>query len=229
MDNEKKYCIINLKAYEEVFNTNLTGFIQEVDACSAKAQEIGVELILCVNSYDIKEAVMNSSSVQIYAQHIDPVGFGSHTGHFPTICVLRLGALGTLISHSEHYLSVEEVMSRVQSAQELYLETCVCVRDNQRLKELKKYNISGLVALEPPELIGGDISVTTANPQIITKAVQITQNSQMKLLVGAGIKTGDDVKMALELGADGILVASGVIKADNIKEAVLDLLKGFEK
>jgi triosephosphate isomerase len=32
-------------------------------------------------------------------------------------------------------------------------------------------------------------------------------------LCGAGVKTGEDVAMALKLGSEGILVASGVVKA----------------
>ena len=41
------------------------------------------------------------------------------------------------------------------------------------------------------------------------------------MLCGAGVKNGADVKMAIELGAEGVLLASGVTKASDIK-AVLD-------
>ena len=224
----RKYCIINLKAYEEVFNENLEEFIEILKECSPRAQELGVELIACVNSYDLKDAVIYSEGkVQIFAQHISPISFGSGTGHFPAVASIRLGALGSLVSHSEHYLSLEDTIDTTIHAQELHLTTCICVRDNQRLEKLKSHNIVGLVALEPPELIGGDISVTSASPSIIEDAVEIIQNSQLELLVGAGIKSKEDVSKALELGASGILVASGVIKVDDKQAAILDLIEGF--
>lgn len=224
----EKYCIINLKAYEEVFEVNLPKFIEEVENCSELAQKLEVNLILCVNSYDLKQAALYAKNVQIYAQHVDPVHFGSQTGHFPSICAIRLGAIGTLISHSEYYLNIDDTLNTIEHAQKQHLITCVCARDNNRLEELKNNNIKGLVALEPPELIGGDISVTSANPQIISEAKNILQDSNMELLVGAGIKSQEDVSKAIELGARGILVASGVVKSSDIEETLKDLLEGFK-
>lgn len=224
----EKYCIINLKAYEEVFDTNLATFIEEVEKCSNLANELGVNLVLCINSYDLKQATQQARNIQIYAQHVDPVDFGSKTGHFPSICAIRLGAIGTLISHSEFYLSLDDTLQIVEHTQKQHLTTCVCSRDNTRLEELKSNNVKGLVALELPELIGGDISVTTANPNIISQAVEITKNSNMELLVGAGIKSKEDVSKAIELGAKGILVASGIVKSSNVEQTLKNLLEGFK-
>ncbi len=41
------------------------------------------------------------------------------------------------------------------------------------------------------------------------------------------MKDREDVKKAVELGAKGILVASGVVKSENPEEAISDLLMGF--
>ncbi|HID24959.1 MAG TPA: triose-phosphate isomerase, partial [Thermoplasmata archaeon] len=85
------------------------------------------------------------------------------------------------------------------------------------------------VAVEPPELIGGDISVTSANPEIVTGTVEAVRsiNNDIRILCGAGVKNGDDVKKALELGTDGVLLASGVVKAKDKKMVLLDLAKGL--
>ena len=223
-----KYCIINLKAQEVAFNENLDTFIEKVEKCSDLAQELGVHLVLCINSYDLKDAVLKSRNVEIYAQHCDPVDFGSHTGSIPTSVIVRLGAIGTLISHSEKYLSVEDSFERFKAAKEMYIETCVCARDVDRVIELQDVGIKGLIAIEPPELIGGDISVSTANPQIISSAVEVLQEGTI-LLAGAGVKNRDDVKKAIELGTHGILVSSGVVKAKDVEAEVKDLLEGFRE
>ena len=46
----------------------------------------------------------------------------------------------------------------------------------------------------------------------------------MPVLCGAGIHTGEDVKKSRELGAKGILVASGVVKAKDQRKALKELI-----
>ena len=55
-------------------------------------------------------------------------------------------------------------------------------------------------------------------------AIKKARNST-KLLCGAGIVTSDDVKRAMELGSDGILVASGIVKSRNWNRDI----EGFAK
>jgi triosephosphate isomerase len=44
---------------------------------------------------------------------------------------------------------------------------------------------------------------------------------------GAGISTGEDVLASRELGAAGVLLASGVAKADDPRAALEDLVDGL--
>jgi len=85
------------------------------------------------------------------------------------------------------------------------------------------------IAIEPPELIGGDISVTSASPEIVENSVKNIKkiNPKVKVLCGAGVKTGKDVKKALELGTEGVLLASGVVKAENPEKVLRDLVDGI--
>jgi triosephosphate isomerase len=50
---------------------------------------------------------------------------------------------------------------------------------------------------------------------------------QTFVLCGAGIKSENDVRRAMELGAKGILVASGVVKAKDIEKSMENLIKGM--
>jgi triosephosphate isomerase len=85
------------------------------------------------------------------------------------------------------------------------------------------------VAVEPPELIGGDISVSQAQPELVSDTVSAIRSvsPNVKVLCGAGVKTGGDVKRALELGSEGVLLASGVVKAKDVEGAVRDLVSGM--
>jgi triosephosphate isomerase len=104
------------------------------------------------------------------------------------------------------------------------METIVCAADERMAQSVARFS-PDFIAVEPPELIGGDISVTTAKPEVVRSAVNAVNriNPNVRVLCGAGVKTGEDARMALELGADGILLASGVVKSKE-KELVVDEL-----
>ncbi|MDD1647511.1 MAG: triose-phosphate isomerase, partial [Methanomicrobiales archaeon] len=82
------------------------------------------------------------------------------------------------------------------------------------------------VAIEPPELIGSGISVATADPEIIRRSVAAARkvNPDVKVLTGAGIQSGECVKIALELGTAGVLLASSVVKAQDPAVVLRDLV-----
>ncbi|MBU2560167.1 triose-phosphate isomerase, partial [archaeon] len=84
------------------------------------------------------------------------------------------------------------------------------------------------IAIEPPELIGSGIPVSKADPGIVSDSVAAVENINKDIIVlcGAGISTGEDVKAAIELGAKGVLLASGVVKAGDPKSVLLDLASG---
>jgi triosephosphate isomerase len=84
-----------------------------------------------------------------------------------------------------------------------------------------------MIAVEPPELIGSGVAVSKAKPEIITETVSKIRriDKEVTILCGAGITSGDDVKEALRLGTQGVLVASGVVKAKDQVAAIEDLAR----
>ena len=109
---------------------------------------------------------------------------------------------------------------------ELGLTTCVCAESIAKAAELAAFS-PDMIAVEPPELIGGDISVTSANPKIVEDTVNSVKSvdSGIKVLCGAGVKTGEDVRAAIDLGADGVLLASGVVRSKDPESILNDLIR----
>ena len=103
--------------------------------------------------------------------------------------------------------------------------SCVC-SNNVATSEAVATLAPNYVAVEPPELIGTGIPVSKAEPEIVTGTVEKVKNinKNVKVLCGAGISTGEDMKAAIDLGAEGVLLASGIIKAKSPKQALLDLV-----
>jgi len=61
----------------------------------------------------------------------------------------------------------------------------VCAQSPEECEKLSKFN-PDYIAYEPPELIGGDKSVSDAHPELIQKAVRAS--GDVPTLTGAGIK-----------------------------------------
>ena len=108
------------------------------------------------------------------------------------------------------------------------LTTVLCTADAAATERGAGLN-PDMIAVEPPELIGGDISVSTAKPEVISDSVGIVSkiNSDIAVLCGAGVKNQNDISKAMSLGSKGILLASGVVKSSNPREVLLDLIKGL--
>ncbi|MEM1816392.1 MAG: triose-phosphate isomerase, partial [Desulfurococcaceae archaeon] len=88
-----------------------------------------------------------------------------------------------------------------------------------------------MVAVEPPELIGTGISVSKAKPEVITNSVKLIRevNSEVKILTGAGISTGEDVYVAIKLGTVGVLVASAIVKAKDVYQVMREMAEAAVK
>jgi len=84
-----------------------------------------------------------------------------------------------------------------------------------------------MLAIEPPELIGTGIPVSKANPEVVEGTVREVRkiNRSVRILCGAGISKGEDVAAALELGAEGVLLASSVVKSKDVEGAIRELIK----
>ena len=216
---------INFKTYEEGTGKNALELIKILEEVAESSQ---IKIIPVVQTTDIKEAV-NISKLEIWTQSVDPVTFGAHTGSILPESVFEDGAAGTFLNHSERkFQNTASLQQTIQRCADVGLKTLVFASNLDELVIISSYNPT-LVAYEPPEFIGSTTtSVTSAQPDIILKAVEIAKTHNLPLIVGAGIHSRQDVKKSLELGATGIAVAKDILKAEDPKKELLDLIEGFK-
>jgi len=216
--------VLNVKTYEEATGKKALEIAKLMDTL---ASETGASLAIAVQPTDIQMCVENVS-IPVFAEHIDPITPGSHTGWILPEAVKAAGAVGTLINHSEHRLKIADIDVCVTRSKELNLDHIVCTNNVATSKAIAALS-PNFLAVEPPELIGGDVSVTTANPEIVSRSVDAVKkiDKHVGVLCGAGVKNGKDVKKAIELGADGVLLASGVVKAKDREKVLRDLISGL--
>jgi len=216
--------VLNVKTYEEATGTKALEIAELMDKIS---KELDVSMAISVQATDIKTC-SESVSIPVWAEHIDPIKPGSHTGWTLPEAIKSAVAVGTLINHSEHRQKLADIDVCIKRAKDLDLDHIICSNNVETSKAIAVFS-PNFVAVEPPELIGGDISVTTADPDIVSDSVSAVKkiDGNVRVLCGAGVKNGKDVAKAIELGADGVLLASGIVKAKDKEAVIRDLANGL--
>jgi triosephosphate isomerase len=214
--------IVNFKVYAEVEGPLSVAL---ADACQEVSDDTGITIAVCPPTTELA-AVAKAVTVPVFSQHVDARRPGASTGWTTPELIRASGAAGTLLNHSEHRMVLADLALTIEMCKASGLSTCVCT-DTEATSAAAASLDPDLIAVEPPELIGGDVSVTDANPEIVSKAVAAVRriDEGIGVLCGAGIKNGKDVKKAVELGASGVLLASGVVKSKDPRKVLADLVQ----
>jgi triosephosphate isomerase len=223
--------IINSKNYLEAAGANASKLALAVEKAKPSTLRSKVKFYLAVPAFSISELAGKFTRVPIIAQHLDIASSGSTTGFLVPEIAKISGAQGSIVNHSEHRIGEFEIEKAVSALRKLRMKSFVCARDTDEIERFARFR-PDFIAIEPPELIGTGRAISKARPELITESVVslkkvLGQNPTTLLLCGAGIIEENDVRRAKELGAKGILVASGVIKARRWADKISSLAGGF--
>ena len=215
---EAPLVVVNFKTYTSALASAADRLGKQMADVKTNARMVAV-----TSAFDLS-SVSSIDGLEVWSQHLDPVGQGSHTGWLEPETAIARGATGTIINHAEHKVSLDHVRDLMAMLPEGF-PVCACAADVTEARALAKLGPT-FIAVEPPELIGGDISVTTADPTIVSDTVAAVKevNPNVRVLCGAGVKNGQDVATAIALGAEGVLLASGVTKANDPQTVLEDLV-----
>ncbi|MHA1713378.1 MAG: triose-phosphate isomerase [Candidatus Ranarchaeia archaeon] len=202
--------VVNLKGYEQTYGADVIKFAKISENIM---KETGVTIVLCPQHTDIFR-VSQTSEIPVFAQHVDAIKPGRGTGHILPEAVKEAGAVGTLLNHSERRLTIAEIDTAIHRCKKTNLESLVCSNNAPVSAAIAALDPT-FVAVEPPELIGTGVSVSTAKPEVVTNTVKRIRevNKNVQILTGAGISSPHDLQAAIELGTIGVLIASSITKA----------------
>jgi triosephosphate isomerase (TIM) len=217
--------VVNYKTYPQATGPAAVKLTQALERVAHKAGSSVAVVPSLVDLHHVAEA----TKLPVLAQHCDSLMPGAGTGHVTVEAIAAAGAKGTLLNHAERKLGLEVVQATVERLRASGLLSLVCAGNVSASRAAAALR-PDMVAVEPPELIGGHVSVTSADPGVVSGAVRAVKDlaPEVRVLCGAGVKTGKDVRRALELGADGVLLASGVAAVAEPEKALLDLLEGLK-
>jgi len=219
----KNPLIINFKNYEEV---SADGAIRLGQTARQVAEKLQVEIILAP-PHPVLALIAKEIEIPVICQHVDDEKMGPSTGFTVPEIAKSYGAIGSLINHSEHRMEMNSIASLVKRLRRLGMVSIVCAQEPQEVVEISTFE-PDFIAIEPPELIGSGKAVSKENPTVITKSIE-GAGSRSRIICGAGISDKEDVSKAMELGSQGILVASGVIKATSWDKKITELASGMKR
>lgn len=217
--------IVNFKCYEEGTGEKA---VKLAKICESVAKEYKINIAVAPQFTDI-HSISKEVNIPIFSQHIDSVYPGPYTGHISPLSIKEAGVIGSLINHSEKRLSLEEIEKCIKIARKYDLITVCCSKDINESKEIAKFS-PDFIAYEDPTLIGTGQPISKMKPETVKEFVEILANINLNIipLCGVGISTGEDVKIALELGCKGVLVASAIVKAQKPKVVLENMAKAIK-
>lgn len=200
--------VVNFKNY--VFGKGSVSLAKE-------CKKVDKNIILGVSIGDLFR-VVKETGMKCFVQHVDNKEKGRNTGFILLESVKANNGKGVFLNHSEHNISFNDIKDLIKNCKRLKLESLVFVKSINEGKKVSKLNPT-YICIEPPKLVGGKVSVSTANPKLIEDSVKI----KGKILVGAGINKREDVCVAKEFKAYGIAVSSAVTKSKNPRKVLMEL------
>ncbi len=227
-ENEDPILILNFKNYLEVAgraSIELAKAAQQV----SESLDGRIKIVSCPPQPALS-LVKENVDIPVFAQHVDDAKEGSTTGYFIPEIAKSFGAQGSLINHSEHRIErPETIQNLVNNLRKLQMVSVVCARSAAEVADIARFK-PDYIAIEPPELIGSGKAVSKENPAIVTDSIESAAkvSQEVRVICGAGITDAADVRSALKLGAKGILVASGVIKATSWVDKITELASGYK-
>ncbi|MCX8197098.1 MAG: triose-phosphate isomerase [Candidatus Micrarchaeota archaeon] len=218
----KPIIALNFKTYRESLGKK---GIELSQIAAEVALLTGVRIVVAPQTVDLRQIADIYDDV--FAQHADHNPAGAYTGSITLEGLKDAKVKGTLLNHSEKRVTEKQIEETIGLAKKEKIEVMLCTKDAEESARLAKYRPT-YIAVEPPELIGSGISVSTAKPEVVTSTIEAVEKvAKIPVLCGAGISNSLDVKRAIELGACGVLLASAFVKSPDPKKLLLEMAEAI--
>lgn len=214
---------VNFKNYKEAVAKNALELAKLIKKISLSQ---GVKIIPVPSFMDIP-LIKEKLGISCWAQHVDPKKLGKSTGWLPAQLLKEYAVEGSFLNHSEKPVSLAILKEAIALSKRVGLKIMVFVSTVKEAEIVSLFK-PDFICYEPPEFISSKtLSVATAKREVIAKVVKKVK--RIPVIVGAGIKTKEDVRISLAQGAKGVVVSSAIVLAKDKEEILIDLCKGFKR
>lgn len=213
--------LINFKIYKETFREGAVKLAEIIKEVSDKYK---IRIIITASALEAVK-IKEKTGAEVWLQNVDEYNEGKHTGWVSMEQAINSGIKGSLINHSEHQIPRGTAQKIIKNKPEGFELMC-CAKSIGQIETWVAKAKPDWILYEPPELIAStDKSVATERPEMIKNAVEKAMNVPM--MVGAGIKSKEDVMISLKMGAKAVGLSSAFVLGQNPKELLESLAEGF--
>jgi len=191
------------------------------------AKEKDISIFVTAPFADLAMISDNTENIIVTAQHMDGIKPGRGMGHLLPDSLHAQGVQATFLNHAERPMNLNELIKAIERANELDIITIVCADSLSEAEVIARLN-PDILLCEPTELIG---TGKTSDDEYIEETNKAIKNINPKILVmqAAGISTAEDVFRTISLNADGTGCTSGIVKANNPKNMLIDMIEAAIK
>ena len=216
--------ILNLKTYSESTGNNIYSIFDSIQTEILSNPKLAELVIAAPANIYLSELKSKYPNIKLAAQTVSGKNAGSTTGWVPADNLVSLGLDIAIYNHSENRQNMDTIVEDIQAIQSKGIRLVVCCENIEEANKILQANPYA-IAFEPKDLIGSGISVTT-RPQAVTEFISAVKG-KTKAIIGAGVSTGEDVANSLKLGAEGVLLASAYVKAEDKSAKLNELAAPF--
>jgi triosephosphate isomerase (TIM) len=217
--------ILNLKIYPESIGDNLINIVNNLSNLIDDFPKYRENLLIAPNHFQLSQVKSQYSNLNFAAQSIENLDLGAFTGHLSAEILKSINIKYTIINHSESRCYDKNINNTIIKIEKLGIKTIVCCENLLEAEYILKAKPFA-IAYETKELIGSGKSVANENPEIVKDFIKLI-NGKNKAIIGAGISNAEDIRVGRELGADGYILASAFVKANNHYQKALELLQAY--
>jgi triosephosphate isomerase len=191
------------------------GALDLARAADRAAKRYDVRIIFTPQYVDIPLVARETSSILVFAQHMDSIPVGRGIGSVLPEALKEAGAVGVLLNHAEKPLALSEINRTIKRADEVGLATLVCADTPEEAAAIA-HLAPNIILAEPPALIGQAGSGVAGRDWVArTNELVRAIDPRIRILHSAGIRGPQDVADIVLMGAEATGCTSAVVKAQD--------------
>lgn len=215
---KKPFFVFNPKSY--LYGNAL---LELANVADHLAEKYPISIFVTAPFADLSAISKSTSKIIVTAQHMDGIEPGRGMGQVLPESLHYAGARATFLNHAEHPMTLSNLSKAIIQAQKLGILTIACADSTQEAKAIAELK-PDIILCEPTDLIG---TGKTSDENYINETNEAVKGIDSEILVmqAAGISTANDVFRTIELGADGTGCTSGIVKNQDPKQMLIDMVE----
>lgn len=211
---------INFKVYPGTGGEDGLEFARLVERVE---QETRANFVLTPQLPDIR-LIAGKTDLTVTAPYVDATEPGRGMGGILPETITQAGADGAVINHAENRDTLTDIERKIERCRHAGVDSIVCVDSVEMGEAICSLDPDSIV-FEKPEDISTDRAITQTHPERVREFVRTVrrENARTKVLVGGGIGSAEDVRLAFEQGADATGAASAVALADDPESLLVEI------